>query len=436
MKKFFVYMASAAFMFAACNKADIDVPVEDVNTPVETETITVDLNPMTKTSLDGKNTVWSDGDVVSVTVEGKKIGDLKLVEGSTFTGEVEAGHTGVAVLNYPSGEDAVPATQTAVENSFANGSALLEGTTTMEALRAGEGATLQNQTAILGFSSPIAGNVAFTIGNATYTVTGCDASKTYYVCVDPANSGKLSYTAGLALGAKEKDSFAPEANKVYSLGALTFKASTYGVIGDNNGWAGDVALYETATDNFFVAYGVTFADNGGFKIRGGATWNNDSANYGTTATTAKAANSIVGVYTDGGSGDIKVNAGTYDIYFNRLKGQVYLMNAGKPYTEATPPTAHADKYGLIGNFGSSNWNTDTLMDYSGDGIWTIVHEFKANNEWKVRKNQGWNGDWGYSNLYPGNGFASNSGGNIKMKTAGTYVVGFVLSKNKITLVTK
>jgi hypothetical protein len=112
------------------------------------------------------------------------------------------------------------------------------------------------------------------------------------------------------------------------------------------------------------------------------------------------------------------------------------MNAGKPYTEATPPTAHADKYGLIGNFGSSNWNTDTLMDYSGDGIWTIVHEFKANNEWKVRKNQGWNGDWGYSNLYPGNGFASNSGGNIKMKTAGTYVVGFVLSKNKITLVTK
>ena len=442
MKKFFVYMASAAFMFAACNQAEIEAPVENDNTniedvmPVETETITVDLNPMTKTSLDGMNTVWSNGDVVSVTVDGKNIGTLKLVEGSTFSGEVEAGHNGEATLNYPADVTSVPTTQTAVENSFANGAALLEGTTTMDALRNGEGATLQNTTALLSFSSPIAGNVAFTIGNATYTVANCEASKTYYVCVDPANSGKLSYTAGLALGAKEKASFAPEANKVYSLGALTFKESTYGVIGDNNGWAGDAVMYETSQDNFFVAYGVQFASDGGFKVRGGATWANDGANYGTTATATKAANSIVGVYTDGGSGDIKVKAGTYDIYFDRLKGQVYLMTAGKPHTEATAVTAHNDKYGVIGNFGSSNWSTDTVMNYSGDGIWTIVQDFSANNEWKVRKNLGWNGDWGYSNLYPGSDLATNSGGNIKMKNAGTYVVGFVLSKNKITLVKK
>lgn len=432
MKKFFVYMASAAFMFAACNKADIDVPVEDVNTPVETETITVDLNPMTKTSLDGMNTVWSDGDVVRVTVEGKKIGDLKLVEGSTFTGEVEAGHTGVAVLNYPSDKDAVPTTQTAVENSFANGSALLEGTTTMEALRAGEGATLQNQTAILGFSSPIAGNVAFTIGNATYTVTGCDADKTYYVCVDPANSGKLSYTAGLALGAKEKDSFAPEANKVYSLGALTFKQSTtYGLVGTNNNWT-DEMMYETSQDNFYVLYGVEFSAAGQFKIRKKGVWETEY-NYGTTTDSQKDKNSVVGVFTDEHSKDIKVKAGTYDIYFDRLAGQIYLMEPGKAHASASKPTSNTT-YCLAGSH--NGWG-DTAITYSGDGIWTVCQNFTANTQWKIKIKGNWSQNWGQSVVTTGKSLTStNNDGNVIMKNAGDYIVAFVKDWNEITIVTK
>ena len=432
MKKFFVYMASAAFMFAACNKADIDVPVEDVNTSVETETITVDLNPMTKTSLDGKNTVWSDGDVVSVTVEGEKIGDLKLVEGSTFTGEVKAGYTGVAVLNYPSDVDVVPTTQPAVENSFANRSALLEGATTMEALRAGEGTTLQNQTAILGFSSPIAGNVAFTIGNATYTVTGCDAGKTYYVCVDPANSGKLSYTAGLALGAKEKDSFAPEANKVYSLGKLTFKQSTtYGLVGTNNNWT-DEMMYETSQDNFYVLYGVEFSAAGQFKIRKKGVWETEY-NYGTTTDNQKDKNSVVGVFTDEHSKDIKVKAGTYDIYFDRLAGQIYLMEPGKDYASASKQTSKTT-YCLAG---SHNGWADTAITYSGDGIWTVCQNFTANTQWKIKIKDSWNQNWGQSNVTTGKSLTStNNDGNVIMNNAGYYIVAFVKDWNEITIVTK
>lgn len=433
MKKFFVYMASAAFMFAACNQAEIEAPVEDVNTPVETETITVDLNPMTKTSLDGMNTVWSNGDEVRVTVDGKKIGTLKLVEGSTFSGEVEAGHNGEATLNYPANETSVPTTQTAVENSFANGAALLEGTTTMDALRNGEGASLQNKTALLSFSSPIAGKVAFTIGETTYTVEGCAANKTYYVCVDPANSGKLSYTAGLALGAKEKASFAPEANKVYSLGALELKTSTYGLVGDNNNWT-DAYMYETATDNLFVLYNVNFASAGGFKVRKDGVWNDDN-NFGTTTTAKQAANEIVGVYTDGGSKDIEVNAGTYDIYFDRLAGQVYIMASGTSHTTAKQPT-HGSSYVLAGSFTGSNWGDSVVMNYSGDNIWTYVQDFAANNEFKVKIKGSWNSSWGYDNVYPGNGLVTNQGGNAKVKAAGTYIVGFYLTGNKITLVKK
>lgn len=433
MKKYSIFLAIAALMSAAsCNQAEIEAPVEDTVTPVETELITVDLNPMTKTSLDGKNTVWSDGDVVSVTVEGKKIGDLKLVEGSTFTGEVEAGHTGVAVLNYPSGVYAVPTTQTAVENSFANGAALLEGATTMEALRAGDGATLQNQTAVLGFSSPIAGNVAFTIGNATYTVTGCDASKTYYVCVDPANSGKLSYTAGLALGAKEKDSFAPEANKVYSLGALTFKQSTtYGLVGTNNNWT-DEMMYETSQDNFYVLYGVEFSAAGQFKIRKKGVWETEY-NYGTTTDNQKDKNSVVGVFTDEHSKDIKVKAGTYDIYFDRLAGQIYLMEPGKAHASASKQTSNTT-YCLAG---SHNGWADTAITYSGDGIWTVCQNFTANTQWKIKIKGSWDQNWGQSNVTTGKSLTStNNDGNVIMNSTGDYIVAFVKDWNEITIVTK
>lgn len=434
MKKFFVYMASAAFMFAACNQAEIEAPVEDVNTPVETETITVDLNPMTKTSLNGMNTVWSDGDKVRVTVGGKNIGTLELVEGSTFSGEVEAGHNGEAILNYPADETSVPTTQTAVENSFANGAALLEGTTTMDALRNGEGASLQNKTALLSFSSPIAGNVAFTIGNVTYTVESCEANKTYYVCVDPTKSGKLSYTVGIVLGAKEKEGFAPVANKVYSLGELTLKNSTYGLVGDNNGWT-DAYMYETTvSDNFFVLYNVNFPSAGGFKVRKGGVWNDDY-NFGTSTTAKQLANEIVGVYTDGGSKDIELNAGTYDIYFDRLAGQVYVMAPGKSYTTATKPS-HGSSYVLAGSFTGSNWGDSVVMNYSGDNIWTYVQDFAANNEFKVKIKGSWNSSWGYDNVYPGNGLVTNQGGNAKVKAAGTYIVGFYLTGNKITLVKK
>lgn len=431
MKKYSIFMAVAALMFAvSCNKEEVNT----VEPAVETELITVDLNPMTKTSLSGKATVWTAGDAVSVTVGGKNIGTLTLVEGSTFSGKVEAGYNGEATLNYPAGVTTVPASQEAVANSFANGAALLEGKAQMDDLRAGKGASLQNTTALLSFSSPISGNVEFTIGSATYTVTDCVASETYYVCVDPENTGKLSYTVGIVLGAKEKEGFAPVANKVYSLGELTLKNSTYGLVGDNNGWT-DAFMYETTvSDNFFVLYNVNFASAGGFKVRKGGVWSDDY-NFGTSTTAKQSANEIVGVYTDGGSKDIELNAGTYDIYFDRLAGQVYVMAPGKSYTTATKPS-HGSSYVLAGSFTGSNWGDSVVMNYSGDNIWTYVQDFAANNEFKVKIKGSWNSSWGYDNVYPGNGLVTNQDGNAKVKAAGTYIVGFHLNGNKITLVKK
>lgn len=435
MKKLFIYVVSAASIFAACNKVEIVTPNEDVNAPVETEVITVNL-VTTKTSLNGKETIWSNNDQVGVTVDGKQIGTLKLVEGNTFSGEIESGYDGdkVATLNYPAGVTSVPQTQAATSGSFADEAALLEGKTTIADLREGNGTSLQNKTALLGFSSPIAGDVVFTIGAAKYTVTNCEANTTYYVCVDPTKSGKLSYTVGIVVGGKEKESFAPAANKVYDLGALTLKASTYGVVGDNNNWT-DAYMYETTVgENFFVLYNVKFGAAGGFKVRKDAVWNDDY-NFGTTTTAKQIANEVVGVYTDGGSKDIEVNAGTYDIYFDRLAGQVYVMSPGVDYSAAKKPT-HGSSYILAGSFSGSNWGDSVVMNYSGDGVWTYVQDFKANDEFKVKIKGSWNSSWGYSNVYPGSALVSNSGGNAKVKTAGTYIVGFYLNGNKITLVKK
>lgn len=437
MKKYFVYLASAALLLA-CNKEEINTPVDNtpVDTPAATELITVDLNPATKTALEGMNTKWVKGDKVSVTVGGKKIGTLDLVEGNTFSGEIEAGHDGeaAAVLNYPDGVAAVPTTQAATAGTFANGAALLEGTTTIADLRAGTGATLQNQTALLQFQTPVAGDVAFTIGSTTYTVTGCETGKTYYACVDPENTGKLTYTVGIVLGGKEASSFTPVSNKIHPLGTLTLKESQYGVIGNTGDWGdkADIKMYETTGDNFYVAYGVEVTS--GFKVRKAGAWD-DNYNFGTTSNTAKSANSIVGVYTDGGSTDINVTNGTYDIYFDRLAGQVYIMTPGTSHETATKPTT-TSYYSLAGSFTGGGWNDTVAMKYSGDGIWTNVQTFAANDEFKIKNKGNWDASWGYDNVYPGSGLVSKSDGNAKVKTAGTYVVGFYKEGNKITLVKK
>lgn len=421
MKKYFIFLASAVLLSAAsCHKEEINTVVD---VPVETEIITVELNPMTKTSLsDDMNTIWSENDKVGVLVNGTTIGVLTLVEGNTFSGKVEVGHQGEATLRYPAGADNVPATQIAVPNTFANGAALLEGATTLEALRAGQGVELVNKTALLSFSVSVTGNVAFTIGSTTYTMTGCEAGKIYYVCVDPANSGKLSYTVGLALGSKSKAAFQPVAGKIYDLGELTLKESIYGVIGVNGDWNTDLPVYETAQNNFFVSYGVKFNSDSQFKIRKKGEWPEDY-NFGSVGDKVREKNTAVGVYTHGDSGQIKVKAGTYDIYFDRIAGQVYIMEPGKSYTEATKQSKPNYTYGLVGTF--TGWDSNLDMNYAGDGIWTLTRSFTNSEEWKVRKGNDWN--TACNNVWAGWALKSVVGGdnNLKMNNAGEYIISFI-----------
>ena len=352
MKKFFVYMATAAFMFAACNKAEIDAPVEDVNTPVETEIITVDINPMTKTALNEKNTDWSEGDEVSVTVDGKNIGKLTLKEGSTntFSGEVEAGHNGDAILNYPAGVISVPKTQAAIAGSFANGAALLEGKTTMANLRAGCGATLQNKTALLSFSVGKDGDVTFEVGSTKYTVTGCKSGSTYYACIAPvSNATFVARIAGyLSKEASQKVSFT--ANKIYPLSTLPApEASDWTVKGAFDNWGAGKPLYNDLNGNK-VAKNVSL--EGTFKFV-------NAANKYVRSISNTPTNSMwLTLYE--ASGDMSLN-GTYDVYINPTNKSMCVVNSGSSVPVYS--TSNRELYVSVQN----SWGWPYLYGWFGEG---------------------------------------------------------------------
>ena len=261
MKKYFVYIASAVLMMAACAKEEVNTPV------VETELITVELNAATKTVLDGTNTNWSAGDAVSVNFGGTSIGTLKLVEGNTFSGEITKGKSGAATLTYPAGVTAVPTTQKAVAGSFANGAALLEGETTIEDLRAGNDTELQNKTALLEFSVAKAGDVTFEVGSTKYTVTGCKTGKTYYACVAPATA-KLTARIDGYLSKNTTNNKTFTASKIAKLGQLPAPVKgTWGIRGDfvNGSWSTDTPMYKDINGSQ-VLKNVDFGTGKSFKF--------------------------------------------------------------------------------------------------------------------------------------------------------------------------
>ena len=120
----------------------------------------------------------------------------------------------------------------------------------------------------------------------------------------------------------------------YPGGGAAPEASEWGVVGQVNGWAApDITMYKTDTEGLFVAYNVAMPD-GGFKIRANGEWN-DAANYGLEGGKGNVeVDHAYDVITSGGSGDMILVAGNYDIWFDLTNTKVYIMTPGKPISEA------------------------------------------------------------------------------------------------------
>ena len=149
------------------------------------------------------------------------------------------------------------------------------------------------------------------------------AAGTYDIWVDLKNSKVYIMTPGKPITEAEGGSaVAPDPSE-----------NVWGIVGDVNGWAApDITLEASATEGLFVAYKVTMPA-GGFKIRANGVWN-DAANYGLAAAGPVEVDHVYDLVCSGGSGDMKIAAGTYDIWFDLKNSKVYIMTPDKPITEA------------------------------------------------------------------------------------------------------
>ena len=243
----------------------------------------------------------------------------------------------------------------------------------------------------------VAGGKNFTIAAGTYDVYLDDANaKAWFI-----NDG--SYPGG---------DVAPE-------------ASEWGVVGVVNGWnAPDVTMYKTATEGLFVAYNVAMPD-GGFKIRANGEWN-DAANYGFEAAGTAAVNHAYKLICGGGSKDITLVAGNYDIWFDLTNSMVYVMAPGTPISEAEggiieAPDPSTQNWYLVGNF--NGWATgDANYQFTKEGDWYVFKGFTADGQ-GVKFNAGsWDENRGGTFVAANEAIAVAHNGSDMYVAAGTYDV--------------
>ena len=200
-------------------------------------------------------------------------------------------------------------------------------------------------------------------------------------------------------------------------------ASEWGIVGDLNGWnAPDITMY--SYKGMYVAYNVKFATAGGFKVRKGGVWN-DAYNYGLESSGNVTAGHYYSVITSGGSGNLMVAAGTYDIWFDLTGKKVYVLEPGADPATATKGTAVeplTDTWYLVGDF--NGWKTaDAAYKMTAEGTWYVFKNFKkssgkvkfvADANWTVNRGGTWTAKDKKITLYQG-------GADIAV-AAGTYDV--------------
>lgn len=205
-------------------------------------------------------------------------------------------------------------------------------------------------------------------------------------------------------------------------------ASEWGVVGQVNGWAApDITMYKTATEGLFVAYNVAMPD-GGFKIRANGEWN-DAANYGLETAGAVEVDHYYTVITGGGSGDMTLVAGNYDIWFDLTNTRVYIMTPGKAISEAveggaaTPaPEPEASEWYLVGNF--NGWAAaDANFQMTLENDWYVFKNFEADGQGvKFVADASWAVNRGGEFVAAGAAIELAQGGSDMMVAAGTYDV--------------
>lgn len=178
--------------------------------------------------------------------------------------------------------------------------------------------------------------------------------------------------------------------------------TTYGLIGDFNGWGADVDLVARG-DGWYVTEALTIEAEGKLLIRLNDAWDEKYGNDGSKL--------VIGENTlTYGGADMWIDAGSYDFYFNPAASKLILAAAG-----ASDPTAGADTWTIKGDVNGTQWNTDIATELV-DGLYvaknvTFQDSWNEGANFKVLKNGTWMGSTAGGTHELGAAIAISEGGN-------------------------
>ena len=261
-------------------------------------------------------------------------------------------------------------------------------------------------------------------------------------------ASKVSFRVFACLSDSEKYySEAVEAKFTAKEAEKIFPPSIYGIVGTLNGWAAPDVNMGDAGDGMYVAKNVVFdKDENKFKIRANEEWN-DEANFGLEAAGPIEPDKGYPVISSGGSGDMTVPAGTYDVWFDLTNMMVYAMTPGKHPKDAgqgevvVPVDPASYDWHIVGNF--NGWTTTDAnykLTKSEDEKYLVFKGFVADGEgfkfhaagddpWAV--NRGAEGDVEPAVAPVGESFALVQGGKNISLPAGTYDVYVSITLDKV-----
>ena len=182
--------------------------------------------------------------------------------------------------------------------------------------------------------------------------------------------------------------------------------TTYGLIGEFNGWGSDVDLVARG-DGWYVTEALEIAAEGKLLIRLNDAWDEKFGNDGSKLSLGE------NTLTYGGA-DMWIDAGTYDFYFNPTTSKLFLVVAG-----GEDPTAGvSDVWTIKGDVNGTQWGTDVPTEVV-DGLFvaknvTFQDSYGQGYNFKVLENGTWYGAADGVNSVGEVIAISTSGGNIRM----------------------
>ena len=183
--------------------------------------------------------------------------------------------------------------------------------------------------------------------------------------------------------------------------------TTYGLLGDFNGWGEDVDLVDRG-DGWYVTEALSIAAEGKLLIRLNDAWDEKFGNDGSKLVMGE------NTLTFGGA-DMWIDAGTFDFYFNPTTAKLFVVAAG-----GEDPTAGvSDVWTIKGDLNSTQWTSDIATE-AVDGFYvaknvTFQDSWGEGANFKVLKNGTWMGSTAGGTHNVGDAIAvSEAGGNIAM----------------------